>query len=139
MAHSRFENASLRSLSHGETWSNGHIGSRDTKLGTWNDGDPRIARALHWAQRLPNGDGAQLARLRTLDELIALARRGRGWGRVFKELKAEGLIQEQTLGHVVARWTGRRHSLRPAAGPAAGPAPGAVLRAAPMPSPIRSA
>jgi hypothetical protein len=26
---------------------------------------------------------------------------------VFKQLKSEGLIQEQTLGHVVARWTNR--------------------------------
>lgn len=31
----------------------------------------------------------------------------RGWSHVFKTLKSEGLIHEQTLGHVVARWAQR--------------------------------
>ncbi|HEX9749089.1 MAG TPA: hypothetical protein VGB86_11855 [Methylomirabilota bacterium] len=36
-----------------------------------------------------------------------MAQRSSGWTQVFKQLKTEGLITEQTLGHVVARWTNR--------------------------------
>jgi hypothetical protein len=50
---------------------------------------------------------------------------------VFKQLKAEGLIHEQTLGHVVARWAVRRHTISMP--------PAAALRAARTPAPIRSA
>jgi hypothetical protein len=130
MAHTA-EHASLRSFPS-ETWNTGRRESRGARMPVWTDGDPRIARALHWAQTLPSGDGPHGAhRLRTLDELIALAEQGRGWGRVFKQLKAEGLIHEQTLGHVVARWTGRRHALRTA--------PATALRAALTHAPIRTA
>ena len=33
-----------------------------------------------------------------------MAQHSSGWSRVFKELKEQGLIDEQTLGHAVARW-----------------------------------
>jgi hypothetical protein len=36
-----------------------------------------------------------------------MAQQSSGWTQVFKQLKTEGLIEEQTLGHVVARWTNR--------------------------------
>jgi hypothetical protein len=49
--------------------------------------DSQIAHALHDAQSAPTRKG--------LDEILS------------KQLKTEGLIEEQTLGHVVARWTNR--------------------------------
>jgi hypothetical protein len=68
-------------------------------------GDPRIVRALHWAQipRLPSPvDPAP--RRHSFDELAEMGRAARSWTAVFRQLKAEGLIEEQTLGQVVARW-----------------------------------
>jgi hypothetical protein len=61
--------------------------------------DSQIAHALYDAQ------SAQAQR--SLDEILAMAQRSSGWTQVFKQLKTEGLIEEQTLGHVVARWTNR--------------------------------
>jgi hypothetical protein len=61
--------------------------------------DSQIAHALYDAQ------SAQPQR--SLDEILAMAQQSSGWTQVFKQLKTEGLIEEQTLGHVVARWTNR--------------------------------
>lgn len=69
--------------------------------------DRRIALALCEAQVVrrspvaPAPDQAQ-----TLDEILELAR-GRGWNQVFRMLKSQGLLEEQTLGQVVARWNTR--------------------------------
>ncbi|HEY7251036.1 MAG TPA: hypothetical protein VIG37_11115 [Methylomirabilota bacterium] len=68
--------------------------------------DSQIAHALYDAQSTP----AVPAR-KSLDEILFLAQQSSGWTQVFKQLKSEGLIEEQTLGHVVARWTNR--TLRP--------------------------
>jgi hypothetical protein len=98
-------------------------------------GEQRIARALYDAHLA--GIGAGWARpgmpARSLDEIAEMQRNGAGWSQVFKQLKAEGLIAEQTLGHVVARWT--RCSSRDEA-----PTPtlGAALRAATSPAPSRT-
>ena len=64
--------------------------------------DSQIAHALYDAQSTP----AVPAR-KSLDEILFLAQQSSGWTQVFKQLKSEGLIAEQTLGHVVARWTNR--------------------------------
>ena len=61
--------------------------------------DSQIAHALYDAQ------SAQTQR--SLNEILAMAQQSSGWTQVFKQLKTEGLIEEQTLGHVVARWTNR--------------------------------
>ena len=73
-------------------------------------GDRRIALALHAAQSAATSstnagsgpDGLE-TRPRTLEEIAAMEQRG-GWSHVFKTLKSQGLLEEQTLGHVVARW-----------------------------------
>jgi hypothetical protein len=44
---------------------------------------------------------------KSFDEILFMGQHSTGWTQVFKQLKSEGLIQEQTLGHVVARWTNR--------------------------------
>jgi hypothetical protein len=72
--------------------------------------DSPIAHALHDAQSAPS-----LALRKSLDEILFMAQQSSGWTQVFKQLKSEGLIEEQTLGHVVARWTNRTiRSRRPA-------------------------
>ena len=93
-------------------------------------GEQRIARALHDAQMagddLEPGRAPPMPPARTLDEIAGMERGGAGWNRIFKQLKAEGLIAEQTLGQVVARWT------RCGSGAGAStPGSGAGLRAAP--------
>jgi hypothetical protein len=115
-----------------------------TSTGTLDDafaglapGERRIARALYDAQMGGGASGSRWAdsgtRLRTLDEIAEMQRNGAGWSQVFKQLKAEGVIAEQTLGHVVARWTrcGSRDE-------APTPTFGAALRAAPSPAPSRT-
>ena len=72
--------------------------------------DSQIAHALHDAQSAPS-------LRKSLDEILFMAQQSSGWTQVFKQLKSEGLIEEQTLGHVVARWTNRTiRSRRPALG-----------------------
>jgi hypothetical protein len=72
-------------------------------------GDRRIALALHAAQSAARPTVSTSSRLgvdtrpRTLEEIVAMEQR-RGWSHVFKALKSQGLLEEQTLGHVVARW-----------------------------------
>jgi hypothetical protein len=75
--------------------------------------DSQIAHALHDAQGTPG-----LSSRKSLDEILFMAQQSSGWTQVFKQLKSEGLLQEQTLGHVVARWTNRTiRSRRPVGHP----------------------
>ncbi|MGH7315815.1 MAG: hypothetical protein ACREI6_05335 [Candidatus Rokuibacteriota bacterium] len=64
--------------------------------------DSQIAHALYDAQSAPTPPSR-----RSLDEILFMGQQTSGWTQVFKQLKTEGLIEEQTLGHVVARWTNR--------------------------------
>jgi hypothetical protein len=76
--------------------------------------DSQIAHALYDAQSAPS-----LPSRKSLDEILFMAQQSSGWTQVFKQLKSEGLLEEQTLGHVVARWTNRAlRSRRPTLAPA---------------------
>jgi hypothetical protein len=70
-------------------------------------GDQRIAWALYDAQMramsAATGAGSR-PRRRTLAEIVSMGGDRRKWGIAFKQLKADGLVQEQTLGQVIARW-----------------------------------
>jgi hypothetical protein len=72
-------------------------------------GDERIARALYLAQTRTASTASAQRRVerRTLAEIVAIGGAGRGWNLAFKQLKSEGLIEEQTLGQVMARWAQR--------------------------------
>jgi len=99
-------------------------------------GDGRIALALYRAQGRvvsapPPSDADH--RARTLDEIVSMGRRSAGWSRAFKQLKADGLVEEQTLGQVLARWA------RPAEPAALTPTGRAGLRGVPSRAPSRTA
>jgi hypothetical protein len=38
----------------------------------------------------------------TLDQIAAMKQSGRGWGEIFKQMKAQGLVQEKNLGQVIS-------------------------------------
>ena len=65
-------------------------------------GEQKIARSLFDAQRrnLPPG------RRQTLDQLAA-KRGSEGWGKVFKDMKSQGLVTQKNLGQVVRTEAGR--------------------------------
>lgn len=84
-------------------------------------GGQKIARALFEAQTTTpppgstggTGTTTTAPKPLTLDEIAAKKQAGTGWGRVFKDLKAQGLVQEKNLGQVVSRY---QHQHRPHAG-----------------------
>src|SRR5260370_40823017 len=39
----------------------------------------------------------------TLDQIAATKQSGTGWGQVFRQMRAQGLITDKNIGHVVAR------------------------------------
>jgi hypothetical protein len=68
--------------------------------------DRRIALALHRAHTAVDcvlSVTPALKHSRSLEEIEDLVRQ-HGWSRAFRTLKALGLVEEQTLGHVIARW-----------------------------------
>lgn len=79
-------------------------------------GHQKIARALFEAQ-LTNTIPGGTSRLRraasrmnplTLDEISALKENGRAWGFVFQTMRARGLVIEDNLGQVMAKYERRR-------------------------------
>jgi hypothetical protein len=60
------------------------------------------ARALFEAQVVDPTPGAP--RRLTLAEIAARRQSGQGWGEIFTELKSRGLLREQSVGHVLARY-----------------------------------
>jgi len=83
-------------------------------------GNQKIVRALYEAQQTTqppagtegapsatNPSGTSTEPL-TLDEIAAMKQSGQGWGQVFKEMKAQGLVQEKNLGQAVSQYH-RKH------------------------------
>lgn len=99
--------------------------------------DQRIALALCDAQATGGPAGGRAGKgareqTRSLQEILEMAKR-HGWNHAFKTLKSEGLLREQTLGQVVARWIPRER----AAETLTATPPSARLRIAPSPAPSR--
>src|SRR6266849_5077553 len=67
-------------------------------------GNQKIAQALFAAQR-PAAAGPRL----TLDQIAELKETA-GWGKVFRQMKADGLIQARNLGHVVSSYEHTIHT-----------------------------
>lgn len=77
-------------------------------------GNQKIARALFEAQQPSStpsapsdASSAGLTSL-SLDEIAAMKQSGKGWGEVFREMKAQGLIEAKNLGQVVSQFN-RQH------------------------------
>jgi len=69
-------------------------------------GNQKVAAALYYAQ---SADGAAnraspSRRPFTLEAIAAKRQSGQTWGQIFRELKAQGLVHDKSLGHVVARY-----------------------------------
>ena len=73
-------------------------------------GNQKIARALCEAQTTGTTTTSTAPKTLTLDEIAAMKQSGRGWGNVFKDMKAQGLVQDKNLGQVVSRYSQRRPS-----------------------------
>jgi hypothetical protein len=71
-------------------------------------GNQKVARSLHHAQkaRMPalNATGPASVKPLTLDELAAKNLSGQPWISIFKDMKAQGLVQERSLGEVVSKY-----------------------------------
>jgi hypothetical protein len=64
-------------------------------------GNQKVASALYQAQTPAVGT---TARPLSLEQIAAKRRSGQAWGQIFRELKAQGLVHEKSLGQVVARY-----------------------------------
>jgi hypothetical protein len=86
----------------------------EAKTATFNSlspGNQNIARSLFEAQQ-PSGNGpAPLS----LDQIAALKGK-EGWGRVFEQMKAEGLVSAKNLGQVVSAHEHSLHAAKTGAG-----------------------
>jgi hypothetical protein len=67
-------------------------------------GHQKIAQALFLAQTTPAEDTA--ATPLTLDQIAARRVSGQDWGRIFKDMKALGLITDRNLARSVIRYEG---------------------------------
>ncbi len=65
-------------------------------------GEQKIAGALFDAQKTTSTAGA--ATPLTLDQIAAMKQQHQGWGEVFKQMKAQGLVTDKNLGQVVSRY-----------------------------------
>src|SRR6266478_3941577 len=85
-------------------------------------GNQKIAQALFAAEHPVTGGPTKL----TLDQ-IAQLRETEGWGKVFRQMKADGLVQARNLGHVVSAYEHTLHSTGARAGAVATTGRGAPM------------
>jgi hypothetical protein len=74
-------------------------------------GNQQIAQALFEAQLASRPPGTPPAL--TPDDIAALKQRGQGWGEVFKQMHAQGLVQEKNLGQVVRTYQHQQRTPSP--------------------------
>lgn len=75
---------------------------------TLSPGNQKIARALFAAQPTPSTEAAPAGTTTastplTLDEIATMKASGQGWGVIFKDMKAQGLVDTRNLGQLVSR------------------------------------
>jgi len=64
-------------------------------------GNQKIALAIFDSERHAGPTAA--TKPLSLDEIAQMKQGGKGWGEVFKEMKAQGLVQDRNLGQAVSR------------------------------------
>lgn len=76
--------------------------ARRSPYDTLAPGHQKIAQALFLAQTTPAADVT--AAPLTLDQIAARRVSGQDWGRIFKDMKAQGLITDRNLARSVIRY-----------------------------------
>lgn len=66
-------------------------------------GHQLVARALFEAQIVPGPSARRGARMLTLDEIAARKQSGEGWGRIFNDMQARGLVRDRSMLDLLAR------------------------------------
>lgn len=67
-------------------------------------GNQKVAASLYEAQIARTLPTASPSRPLTLQQIAAKRLSGQGWGQIFREMKAQGLVQEKSLSQVVSRY-----------------------------------
>jgi hypothetical protein len=72
-------------------------------------GNQKVASALYQAESsvvaaISANGSSPASRPLTLEEIAARRRGGQAWGQIFRDMKAQGLLHERTLGQVVANY-----------------------------------
>ncbi len=68
-------------------------------------GNQKIVQALFDAEQ--NNATSTTTKPLSRDDIAAMKQDGKGWGEVFKKMKAQGLVQEKNLGQVVRQESGK--------------------------------
>jgi len=64
-------------------------------------GNQKIALAVFDSEL--RADPTTATKVLSLDEIAAMKQGGKGWGKVFKEMQSQGLVQDKNLGQAVSR------------------------------------
>ncbi len=75
-------------------------------------GNQKIARAVFESQQFPPSSPTAPKPL-SLDQIAGLKQSGRGWGVVYKDLQAKGLVTDKNLGQAVSRFNHEHKSAGP--------------------------
>src|SRR5215510_13008428 len=67
-------------------------------------GNQKVAASLHQAQTPGTSPTGSAIGLLTLQQIASKRLSGQSWGQIFREMKAQGLVQEKSLGQVVSRY-----------------------------------
>jgi len=83
-------------------------------------GNQKVAASLYQAQTAGTSSTGSSTRLLTLQQIAVKRLSGLSWGQIFREMKAQGLVQDKSLSQVVSRYVKLADSDQGAVTPAAG-------------------
>jgi hypothetical protein len=67
-------------------------------------GNKKVAASLYQAQTAGTSPTGSPIRPLSLQQIAAKRLSGQSWGQIFREMKAQGLVQEKSLSQVVSRY-----------------------------------
>ena len=67
-------------------------------------GNKKVAASLYQAQTAGTSATSSPIRPLSLQQIAAKRLSGQSWGQIFREMKAQGLVQEKSLSQVVSRY-----------------------------------
>jgi hypothetical protein len=67
-------------------------------------GNQKVAASLHQAQTAGTSSTGSPTRPLTLQQIAVKRLSGQSWGQIFRDMKAQGLVQEKSLSQVVSRY-----------------------------------